>query len=236
MKDRVISFDTETTGLSHRDGDRLIEFGAVEIEGNMLTGRHFHMFVNPGRRKVHPEALRIHGITDEFLVDQPPMAEVMPQFLEFVGDAPIVIHNAPFDMGFVNAELAMLKKPPLTNRIIDTLTEARKLFPMSQNTLDALCRRYGIDSTKRVKHGAHIDAELLAEVYINMLGLNQLDLGDNRIANQTMNMAVAALMSNSLSRPVRPARSAVMPSEAEIAAHAAFVDKKIKSPVWAKFF
>jgi DNA polymerase-3 subunit epsilon len=139
-------------------------------------------------------------------------------------------------MGFVNNELAMLKMPPLGNRVIDTLTEARKLFPMSQNTLDALCRRYGIDNSKRVNHGAHIDAELLAEVYINMLGLNQLNLGDNRLAAQAMNMAVASLVSNSLSRPVRPARQAILPSESEIAAHAAFVDKKIKSPVWAKFY
>jgi DNA polymerase-3 subunit epsilon len=238
MKDRVISFDTETTGLHHREGDRLIEFGAVEIIGNMITGNYFHMFVNPGRQKVHEEALKVHGITDQFLKDQPPMEEVMPKFLEFVGDSPVVAHNAPFDMGFVNNELAMLKMPPLRNRVVDTLTEARKLFPMSQNTLDALCRRYNIDTSKRVKHGAHIDAELLADVYINMLGLNQLDLGDNRISNQNMNMnmAVAALVSNSLSRPVRPARPALLPSDAEIAAHAAFVDKKVKNAVWAKFF
>lgn len=236
MKDRVISFDTETTGLSHRDGDRLIEFGAVEIVGNMITGNFFHMFVNPGRQKVNPDAFRVHGISDEFLVDQPNMCDVMPKFLEFIGDSPVVIHNAPFDMGFVNNELAMLKMPPLKNKVVDTLSEARKMFPMGQNSLDSLCRRYGIDTSKRVKHGAHIDAELLADVYINMLGLNQLNLGDNRLSNQSMNMAVASLVSNSLSRPVRPVRPAILPSEAEIAAHAAFVDKKVKNPVWAKFF
>ncbi|MCS4089519.1 DNA polymerase III subunit epsilon [Rhizobium sp. BK176] len=236
MKDRVISFDTETTGLNHRDGDRLIEFGAVEIVGNMITGKFFHMFVNPGRQKVHPDAFRVHGISDEDLKDKPSMDEVMPQFLEFIGDSPVVIHNAPFDMGFVNNELAMLKMPPLKNKVVDTLSEARKMFPMGQNSLDSLCRRYGIDTSKRVKHGAHIDAELLADVYINMLGLNQLNLGDNRFSSQPMNMAVASLVSGSLARPVRPARPALMPSEAEISAHSAFVEKKVKNPVWAKFF
>jgi DNA polymerase-3 subunit epsilon len=236
MKDRVISFDTETTGLSHRDGDRLIEFGAVEIIGNMVTGNYFHMFVNPGRRKVHPDAYAIHKISDEDLADKPQMSEVMPKFREFIGDSPIVIHNAPFDMGFVNNELAMLKQPQLSNEIIDTLTLARKLFPMSRNSLDALCARYGVDKSARVNHGAHIDAELLAEVYIHMKELNRLDLGDNPLERQKMNMAVASMVSTSLVRPVRPARPPHMPTEDEIAAHAAFVDKKIKNPVWAKFF
>ncbi|MDW9479026.1 DNA polymerase III subunit epsilon [Sinorhizobium meliloti] len=235
MKDRVISLDTETTGLSHKDGDRVIEIGGVEIIGNMVTGNHFHMFVNPGRRKVNPEAYEVHKISDEFLIDKPPMSVVMPKLIEFIGDSPLVIHNAPFDMGFINAERALLKLDPLPNEIIDTLTMARKMFPNARNTLDALCTRYGIDRSARVNHGAHIDAELLAQVYINMRGLNQLNLGDKSIESQSMNMAVAALVSNTLDRPVRPARPAIFPSEAEIAAHAAFVEKKIKSPVWARF-
>lgn len=235
MKDRVVAMDTETTGLSHRDGDRVIEIGCVEIIGNMVTGNYFHMFVNPGRRKVDPEAFRVHGISDEDLRDKPPMSVVMPKFIEFIADSPMVIHNAPFDMGFINAELGLLKMDELPNSIIDSLTVARKLYPNARNTLDALCARFGIDTSKRVTHGAHIDAELLADVYIHMMELNQLNFGDKAVESQTMNMAVAALVSNSLDRPIRPARAAILPTAAELAAHAAFLEKKIKSPVWAKF-
>jgi DNA polymerase-3 subunit epsilon len=234
MKDRIIAMDTETTGLTHSDGDRVIEIGCVEIVGNMLTGNYFHMYVNPGRRKVHPEAYAVHKISDEDLLDKPPMSAVMPKFIEFIGDSPMVIHNAPFDMGFINAELKLLKMKELPNQIIDSLTIARKQYPNARNSLDALCGRFGIDTSKRVAHGAHIDAELLANVYIHMLGLNQLNLGDKSAESQTMNMTVSALVSNSLDRPVRPARPALMPNEVELAAHAGFLAKKIKSPIWAK--
>jgi DNA polymerase-3 subunit epsilon len=234
MKDRVIVFDTETTGLDPKDGDRVIEIGGVEVIGNMPTGEYFHMFVNPGRRKVHPDAYDIHKISDEFLRDKPPMSEVMPKFLEFIGDAPVVAHNAPFDIKFINAELALLKRDALPNGVIDTLTMARKMFPNARNTLDALCTRYGIDRSARVNHGAHIDAELLAQVYINMLGLNQLNLDAKPLENSSMNMSIAALVSSSLDRPVRPARPAIFPSAGELAAHAAFLKEQIKSPVWAK--
>lgn len=234
MKDRIIAMDTETTGLKHVDGDRVIEIGCVEIVGNMVTGNYFHMFVNPGRRKVDPEAFRVHGISDEFLRDKPPMSVVMPKFIEFIGDSPMVIHNAPFDMGFINSELAQLKMDQLPNQIIDSLTIARKQYPNARNTLDGLCGRFGIDTSKRVTHGAHIDAELLAHVYIHLLELNQLNFGGKSGESQPINTAVAALVSNSLDRPVRPARPALLPTDAELAAHAAFLAKKIKSPVWAK--
>ena len=243
MKDRTIAMDTETTGLSHKDGDRVIEIGCVEIIGNMPTENSFHMYINPGRRKVNPEAMEVHGITDEFLLDKPPMQDVMPKFLEFIGDSPLVIHNAPFDRGFMNAELGLLQKvkglglpSEIPNEIIDTLTIARKLFPMARNSLDALCTRYGVDRSKRVLHGALVDADLLAHVYIELMGWTKLDLGDHPLRSQSMNMSIESLVSSRGNRPVRPARAAVLPSETEAALHAAFVDKKIKDPVWAKFF
>jgi DNA polymerase-3 subunit epsilon len=239
---RSIAFDTETTGLSHREGDRVIEIGAVEIIGNMPTENRFHAYINPGRRKVNPEATAIHGITDEDLADKPTMDKVMPLFLDFVGDSPLIAHNARFDTGFLNNELALLQKPfpgkfptELRNEIIDTLDIARRRFPMARNTLDGLCSRFGVDNTNRVLHGALIDADLLAHVYVHLMGLTQLDLGDHPARGNSMNMAVGALVSASASRPVRPARPAVAPSDTENDLHAAFI-AKIKNPVWAKFF
>lgn len=248
MKDRVIVMDTETTGLEINEGDRVIEIGGVEVIGGRITGEFFHMFINPGSKKVHPDAYAIHKISDADLVGKPPMYEVMPLFLEFVGDSPLVIHNAPFDTKFLNNELLLLQTnkkakekglsfpEKLPNQIVDTLTMARKMFPGGRNSLDSLCVRYGIDNSARVAHGAHIDSELLAQVYIEMLRLNQLSLDEAKpVESQTMNMAVAALVSNSLNRPVRPARAAILPTATELAAHAAFLEKKIKSPVWANF-
>ena len=172
----------------------------------------------------------------------------MPLFLEFIGDSPLVIHNAPFDTKFLNNELFLLQTnkkakdkglsfpEKLPNQIVDTLTMARKMFPGGRNSLDSLCLRYGIDNSARVNHGAHIDAELLAQVYIEMLRLNQLGLDEKKpLENTSMNMAVTALVSTSLDRPVRPARPAILPSASELAAHTEFLEKKIKSPVWAKF-
>nr|WP_250807682.1 DNA polymerase III subunit epsilon [Neorhizobium tomejilense] len=239
---RAFALDTETTGLSHKDGDRVIEIGAVEIVGNMPTDNTFHMYINPGRRKVHPDALAVHGITDEFLADKPTMDEVMPLFLEFIGGDPLIIHNAPFDRGFLNAELRLLQKSKvrtfpqeLGNEIIDTLDIARRRFPLARNTLDGLCTRFGVDSTNRVLHGALIDADLLANVYIHLMGLTQLDLGDHPGRGQAMNMSIGALVSASSNRPVRPARPAISPSDSENDRHAAFLGK-IKNPVWSKFF
>lgn len=235
MNDRVISLDTETTGLSHKDGDRVIEIGAVEIVGNMETGRIFRAFINPGRRKVHPDAFAVHNISDEFLRDQPAAREVLPKFLEFVGDSPVVIHNAPFDMGFLQNELKMAKMPEMGQKVVDTLKLARELFPMSRNSLDALCTRFSVDRTQRTYHGALIDASLLAQVYISMMGLNRLDLGD-RPFQQQMNAAVTTLIGSGVQRPVRHVRDPMMASEAELDSHAAFIDKEIKNSMWAKFF
>lgn len=246
MNDRSIAMDTETTGLSYKDGDRVIEIGCVEIIGNMPTDNHFHMFINPGRRKVNPEAIEIHGITDEFLADKPQMHDVMPKFLEFIGDSPLIIHNASFDTGMLNNELELLQKAKeakgmsfpqkLPNEIVDTLHIARRLYPMSRNSLDALCTRFNIDRSQRTLHGALVDSWLLAQVYIEMMGYNRLDLGDHPLRQQAMNMAIESLVSTTGSRPVRPARPAVFPSESEATLHSQFVDKKIKDAIWGKYY
>jgi DNA polymerase-3 subunit epsilon len=174
---REIVFDTETTGLYAEQGDRIIEIGAVELENRFPTGRTLHFYINPVDREIHPDAQRVHGISAEFLADKPPFEKIADAFFDFVSDANLVAHNARFDLGFLNAELARLKKPafdPL--RIVDTLAIARKRHPMGPNSLDALCARYGVDNSNRVKHGALLDAELLAEVYIEMNGGRQASL------------------------------------------------------------
>src|SRR5262249_22954616 len=159
---REIVLDTETTGLDPVNGDRLIELGCIEIVNRIPTRREFHRYLNP-ERDIHPDAVKVHGLTAEFLKDKPSFAEVADALLEFLGDAPIVAHNATFDMGFLNAELGRLARPPLpAERVVDTLALARRRHPAGPNSLDALCKRYGIDNSHRDKHGALIDAHLLA--------------------------------------------------------------------------
>ena len=167
---RQIFLDTETTGLSADQGDRIIEFACIELDNRRDTGRRLHHYVNPGRSS-HPDALRVHGITDEFLADKPRFAAVAAELIEFVAGADLVIHNAAFDIGFLNAELRRLDLPPITQhvaRVTDSLLMAREMFPGKSNSLDALCRRLEVDSSKRDLHGALIDADLLAQVYLNM--------------------------------------------------------------------
>ncbi|MDR2614813.1 MAG: DNA polymerase III subunit epsilon [Candidatus Accumulibacter sp.] len=167
---RQIFLDTETTGLEHRLGHRIIEIGGVEMLNRHLTRRHFHHYLNP-ERDIDAGALAVHGISLEFLQDKPRFAEIAEAFLEFVHDAELVIHNAPFDVGFLNAELARLDKAPIETvcpSVLDTLRLAKELHPGKKNNLDALCERYGIDNSKRTLHGALLDAEILAEVYVAM--------------------------------------------------------------------
>ena len=167
---RQVFFDTETTGLEADKGDRIIEIGCVEMVNRQLTGNNLHLYINPERAS-HEDALRVHGLTEEFLSDKPKFAEIVDPLLAFLAGAELVIHNAPFDIGFVNAELRRLKRGVLTDHVgsvRDTLLMARDLFPGKANSLDALCRRLEVDNTKRVLHGALLDAELLADVYIRL--------------------------------------------------------------------
>ena len=174
---REIIFDTETTGLDNQS-DRVIEIGGLELENKFPTGRTFHVYINAQGRKVHPEALAVHGITDVFLNDKPPFGEIIGEMAELFDGALLVAHNANFDIGFLNAEYARLGLPPIDpGRVVDTLALARRRHPMGPNSLDALCKRYGIDNSHRTRHGALLDAELLAEVYIEMNGGRQAALG-----------------------------------------------------------
>lgn len=167
---RQIFLDTETTGLSAENGDRVIEIGCVELLHRKLTGNNLHFYINP-ERDSHEDALRVHGITNEFLKDKPKFAEIAESFLEYIAGAEVIIHNAPFDIGFLNKELELLGRPPLANYIdsvTDTLVMAKEMFPGKRNSLDSLCDRLEVDNSGRTLHGALLDAELLADVYINM--------------------------------------------------------------------
>ena len=173
---REIVLDTETTGLDPLRGDRLVEIGCIEIFNRMPTGQTFHRYINP-ERDMPAEAFAVHGLSSEFLASKPLFTEVVEEFLEFIGDAPLVIHNASFDVGFINAELDRIKRQPISReRLVDTLLLARRKHPGVSNRLDDLCSRYAIDNSRRTKHGALLDAELLAEVYIDLIGARQSQL------------------------------------------------------------
>ena len=173
---REIVLDTETTGLDPLQGHRIVEIGAIELLNHIPTGNTYHSFINPQRDVPH-EAEAVHGLSGEFLKDKPTFSQIADEFLEFIGKAVLIIHNASFDVGFLNAELGFIKRPPiLYERIIDTLTLAKKRHPMGPNSLDALCKRYGIDIAKRTKHGALLDSELLASVYLELVGGRQISL------------------------------------------------------------
>lgn len=222
---REIVLDTETTGLDPIRGDRLVEIGCVELVNHLPTGQVFHKYVNP-ERDMPVEAFNVHGLSEEFLAKHPVFAEVVADFLAFIGDAPLVIHNAEFDMRFINAELKRLGFPALPmSRAIDTVQIARQRFPGAQANLDALCRRFDIDNTARTKHGALLDAELLAEVYLELAGGRQPGLG--LALGNDGNGGRSTVVARREPRAPRPHAA----SEAELAAHAAFLGK-LKKPVW----
>lgn len=225
---RQIVLDTETTGLSPDEGHRLVEVGCLEVFNHVPTGNVFHRYINP-ERDMPEGAFRVHGLSAEFLSDKPKFAEVVDEFLEFIGDAELVIHNAGFDMTFLNAELKWVGRPPIAQaRAIDTLQIARKRFPGAQNSLDALCRRFNIDNSGRVKHGALLDAELLAEVYLELMGGRQPGL--------VLDAAAAAAASTVAARETRK-RPTPLPSrlsDEERAAHEAFVSTLGAEPLWGK--
>jgi DNA polymerase-3 subunit epsilon len=172
---REIVLDTETTGLSAATGDRVVEIGCVELINHIPSGRHFHVYLNP-ERDMPEEAFKVHGLSAEFLSTKPKFAAEAENFLAFIGDATLIIHNAPFDMGFLNHELERLKKPSLSNPVIDTVMLARKMLPGQRVSLDSLCKTYGIDNSKRTLHGALLDSEILADVYLELIGGRQVGL------------------------------------------------------------
>lgn len=223
---REIVLDTETTGLDPASGHRVIEIGCIEVIGGIRSGAFFHSYLNP-EREVPDEAFRVHGLSSQFLSDKPIFAEKVDDFLEFIADSPLVIHNAGFDMRFINAELQRLGFAALPiERAIDTVAIARKKFPGSPASLDALCKRFEIDLSARTKHGALLDAELLADVYLELLGGRQVMLAlDPGVA-----AAVQGGTITSASAEVLTARD-FPPSAEELEAHARMV-AQLKKPVW----
>ena len=227
---REIVLDTETTGLQAEGGDRLIEIGCVELLNRMPTGNEFHVYVNP-ERDVPAEASAVHGLTAEMLADKPVFRKVARPFLDFIANDQLVIHNANFDVGFLNMELRRVSAPLIkTERVVDTLFLARRKHPGGPNTLDALCKRYGIDNSKRTKHGALLDSLLLAEVYIELLGERQASMElaqepDDVVSSGARN-APALQRSNPL-----PTRL----SEAEAKAHSDFVETLGETALWRRY-
>ena len=225
---KQIVLDTETTGLDPKQGHRIIEVAAIELNGRKVSERNFHRYLNP-ERDIDEGAAAVHGLTLDRLQDEPKFAEIAPALLEFIGDAELIIHNAPFDMGFLNAELARLGMPPLENKVIDTLKVAKELHPGKKNNLNALCDRYFIDNSHRTLHGALLDTELLAEVYLGMTRGQESLLGDDE--------ADAEVQSLSPSGEVVRMNVRVLPAtEEELTLHAtqiADIDKASKGAcVW----
>jgi DNA polymerase-3 subunit epsilon len=224
---REIALDTETTGFDPLQGHRIVEIGCVELINHVPTGRSFHRYINP-ERDVPPEAAAVHGLTTERLLNEPLFAEVVGDFLEFIGQDTLVIHNAAFDMNFLNAELKRLGLPMMPmSRAIDTVGMARRMFPGAPASLDALCRRYGIDNSNRVFHGALLDAQLLGEVYLELRGGRQPDLVLGAARNETASAGGPAVKATRVARPPRPHA----PTEEELAAHAELLGK-LKNPLW----
>jgi DNA polymerase III subunit epsilon len=226
---REIVLDTETTGFEPGEGDRIVEIGAVELWNHLPTGRVYHQYVNP-ERSMPQAAFEVHGLGDEFLRDKPPFREVAAAFVEFVGDAQLVIHNAAFDMKFINAELRWVSLPPIPwSRAVDTLAIARTRFPGSPASLDALCRRFGVDNSGREKHGALLDSELLAEVYLELVGGRQPDFA--------LSVSTSGLTKGGEDWRPRPRPTPLSPriTQAERDRHDAFTAKLGDKAMWKSF-
>lgn len=229
---REIVLDTETTGFEPSEGHRIVEIGAVELFNHMPTGRTYHQYINP-ERPMPKEAFEVHGLGDDFLRDKPLFHNIAQAFLDFIGDAMLVIHNASFDMKFLNAELKAANFATLPNdRAIDTVLMARKKFPGSPASLDALCRRFGVDNSAREKHGALLDSEILAEVYLELIGGRQPDFA-LAISPAAPSKATMAAPADWRPRP-RPVPLAPRITDEEAAAHAAFVGKLGDGAIWLK--
>ena len=225
---REIILDTETTGLDPAKGDRIVEVGAVELLNHLPTGRTFHVYINP-ERDMPKEAEAVHGLSSTFLRDKPVFASIVQDFMDFLGDDVLIIHNASFDMAFINAELGFLRMesiPP--ERVVDTLHIARQKHPGAANSLDALCRRYGIDNSRRTKHGALLDSELLAEVYLELIGGRQTNL----ILEASRTKRAATVVAAQQISYQRPAPLPSRLTDEERAAHSAFVADLGEHALW----
>jgi len=216
---REIVLDTETTGLDPREGHRIVEIACIELVHHVPSGRRFHRYVNP-EREMPEDALAVHGLTAEFLARQPPFAAILDELLAFIGRDPLVIHNAEFDLTFLNAELSRLQREPVTSDYVDTLALARRRFPGAPASLDALCRRFDIDLSGRIEHGAEIDCGLLAAVYLELLGGRQPGL----------DFVLPAALTSDIVRVARAPRPHE-PSVEELAAHLAML-KTLTDPLW----
>ena len=231
---RKIIFDTETTGLDPKTGDRMVEIGCIEMVDRVETGATFHAYFNP-ERDMPAEAERVHGLSAAFLSTKPRFADLADELLAFLGEAPLVAHNAGFDFGFLNAELTMIGRAPIDmGRMVDTVAIARKKHPGAKNSLDALCTRYGIDRSHRIKHGALLDAELLAQVYIELTGGRQigLELADEGTTQESGDWQNATWHRPANNRPRRAPRPHAASTE-ELERHQAFI-AGLKDAVWMK--
>ncbi len=225
---REIVMDTETTGLDPFTGHRIVEIGAVELLNHIPTGNFYHQYINP-QRDMPEEAFNVHGLSEEFLGSKPLFADIAQEFLKFIDDGILIIHNAPFDMKFLNAEFSWIDVEQLSmDRVIDTLALARKRYPMGPNSLDALCRRYGIDNSKRDKHGALLDSELLADVYMELIGGRQTMLGLTSDNQQTEKKVEVGQIQVS----ARPVPLAGRLSQSEIDAHNDMVTGLGEKALW----
>lgn len=229
---REIVLDTETTGLSPASGDRVVEIGCVELINHVPTGKHFHVYLNP-QRDMPEEAFRVHGLSEEFLADKPLFRDEAENFLEFIGDGTLVIHNAPFDMGFLNAEFKKIQQNQLKNKVIDTVQVARKVHPGARVSLDALCKHYGIDNSKRTLHGALLDSEILAEVYLELIGGRQVALALSAEAAAESDAQYGEIKNTP--RAQRPSPLPNRLTEAEKNAHAEMVKTIGADAIWQKY-
>lgn len=228
---REICFDTETTGLDPKDGDRIIEIGCVEIVDRKITGNTFREIINP-ERKNSAESINITGLTDEILKDKPFFREIADKFLEFIGDSQLIAHNANFDINFINYELSLMDKEPLKNNVIDSLNLAKIRFPGKKNNLDVLCERFNIDNSARDKHGALLDAELLAEVYLHLTQDEQSQFFKENVENQQimeMNDFLKLVKNNTI-REKREFKISIEDEEA----HKKFIEKNVSNSLWCQ--
>ncbi len=227
---REIVLDTETTGLSPAKGDRVVEIGCVELLNHIPTGNHYHAYLNP-ERDMPEEAFRVHGLSEEFLSDKPLFKDVRQDFDDFLQDSQLIIHNAPFDMGFLNMELSKISAPPITNFVIDTVQLARKKHPGARVGLDALCRQFGIDNSKRTLHGALLDSEILAEVYLELLGGRQVAMSLINEQENTKFEPVAP--KKAYAKRSSPLVNIISPEQKQ--AHDALLQTLGDTPIWQKY-